>query len=182
MNKILKIITEEIQSFVEGSYDAQGVADIAYEKFHMYRNNADVDTLARMQQQEEKPYGYVGRKHVAVYLNPRNLNNFDVNVRAISDKDGNLYVSQKNGDFVHGEMGRAIGLIDNSMSLYEEDIDFLLLHRVGKTNYFGFSDTTNRIYSENELSSHILDLLRLVKNKNPQFEFIPLYYQNIGKG
>jgi len=178
MINVIKIIKEEIQSFSEGSYDAQGVADKAYEKFHIYPDDANVKTLDYMQKQQEEPYGYADWNKIPVYLNPRNLSNFDADVRAISDKEGNLYVLQKNAGMMHGTLGHDIGLVENSLYMYRDDADFLLLHRVGLTNTFGFSDTTIRVYNINKIaSSHVLELLNIVRRKHPQYEFTPEYYQ-----
>jgi len=96
---IIGIIKEEIQSFAEGSYDAQGVADKAYEKFHIYPDDKNIKTLGGMQKQIEEPYGYVER--VPVFENPKSLANFDADVRAIGVESGDLFVMQKNVNIIH---------------------------------------------------------------------------------
>ena len=177
MKSIIEIINEEIRSFDEGSYNAQGVADKFSEKFHIYPDDANVKTLDYMQRKKEKPFGYA--KGTPVYKNPENLNNFDADVRALSDKYGNLYVAQSNTNIIHGDIADDIVLIPASTRIYDND-DFLLLHRVGFTRTFGFSDTTETRYkSYKTLAPHILELLDTVKKHNPQYKFIPEYYENI---
>lgn len=178
MGDIIKIIAEEIQSFVEGSYDAQGVADKAYEKFHIYGNDANTKAMAGMQQDIEEPVANYGGSDI--YLNPKSLNNFDPNVRAISDDKGDLYVVQKSVGILHGEMGRALELIDNNLRIYDVPDKFLLLQRVKDTNKFGFGDTSyGSYYRSNNYKIKMNELLNKVKQVNPQFEYIPEYYSGI---
>ena len=128
--------------------------------------------------EKEKPIGYA--INTPVFLNPKNLKNFDENVRAILDKKGNLYVAL-NDDFInHGHVGNAFGF----KNIYHSSEHFLL-HRVGKTNTFGLSDSEdwNLVNDDNnpneEQIQKIKKAFEFAKIKNPQYNFIMKYYEKI---
>lgn len=159
----------------------EGVADVYAEKnFGIPQPHAEFEKKYKEYKQgkEEQPFGYV--KGSAVYKNPKSLKNFDNNVRAIADADGNLYVALLDLYFAHGIMGVSIGIANNTQSIYNNYDKYLLLHRYENTNKFGFSDTTAEIFingNEEELFL-IKDTLERTKLKNPQYDFYMNYYQD----
>ena len=164
------LLQKENKNFTEG------VADRYAEKqFNIQDPNAQQDIQAKgeIQKNKEKPYGYVD--NIAIYRNPQSLNNFDDNVRAIADAEGNLYVAQKNGYFYHGKMAYKIGLEDDWGEIYKKMEDYLLLNRVANTNSFGLGDT-NTEFAETHYDS-VSEILNAVKQKNPQFKFCDDYYE-----
>jgi hypothetical protein len=171
MNKLFNIIREEVQLFLEGSFTGQGVADKFYQNhFHVSTNKPDLKAMAGML---GNPYGYVIIKNdrIPVFKNPKSLEYFGGNVRAISDYDGNIYVAQRDSDFNHGELGFGIKLHKNPQMIYTLPNEFLLLLRQGLTNSFVLSDV-----SENKLEDNpeiVLDMIDAVRHRNPQFRFIP---------
>ena len=124
----------------------------------------------------EQPVAYV--KRIGIYKNPKSLTNFDSNVRAITDSQGNLYVAIENGDFVHGEMGFKLGFIN----IYDNLDRYTTLNRIENSNSFGLSDSeieymSSTIDKENYFSGKLL--LEKVKKRNPQFDFYLKYYESI---
>jgi len=114
-----------------------------------------------------------------IYKNPKSLYEFGSKVRAIADKQGNLYVAKDDGQFFHGTMGRALGFGE----IYDDKRieKYPLLQRIGSTNDFGLSDTTNS-YIQNERINprKVLNILKLTKNKNPQYGFYLEFFLNVG--
>ena len=126
--------------------------------------------------EEDKPFGYVngigftGKFSTPVYKNPKSLNNFEPNVRAIVDIDGNLYVAKEDNPFSHYEMNKEIGLTD-FLYIYDNP-NFLLLNRIEETNDFGFSSSGyRRIEGKSNIDKIIIDILKKTKKKNSNFDF-----------
>jgi len=109
-------------------------------------------------------YGYI-------YKNPTSLKGFDVDVRAIGMPNGDLYVAQRDGDFIHTDMELAlekkIGYLDN----------YLEFHRAGDSNSFGASDTLLYRIDNHDISTY--EVLKALENKHPQFSFSLDYYQDL---
>jgi len=115
-----------------------------------------------------------------IVKNPSSLNEFDSNVRAIADRNGNLYVAMNDGFFNHGDIADALilkkqivcPLYDYTLDkrkdreeggIYSRQKEFLILNRCIDSNIFIQSDST---VWEGEYSERII---RRVKEKNPQF-------------
>jgi tRNA nucleotidyltransferase/poly(A) polymerase len=143
------------------------------------------DFKAHKQTQLEKPVAYVvdtERKGIPIYKNPKSLDNFDADVRAIGDPNGDLYVAGKNSWFVHGGMSEALGMFDNNYALYsEENLNrFSLLHRVGNTSSFGLGDAQVEILNdENANDGSIMANLRRIKSKSPQYKYYLDFYKDV---
>jgi len=122
----------------------------------------------------------VGKYKTPIILNPRSLDGFDAGVRALADKEGNLYVALKQKYFNHGTMANALidakvidtvrynegaDKISEVAGVYNDQKNFFLLERFDDEWTFIQSDTFEweGIYSE-----RILDNL---KHKNPQFKY-----------
>jgi hypothetical protein len=129
----------------------------------------------------------VGKYHTPIIKNPKSLEGFDPEVRAISDSDGNLYVSYKRKYFNHGELANALvkaGIIDTFIynvdakverelkGVYEDQNRFLLFDRIEDEDIFVPSDTFEWEGVETE------KLLNAVKKKNPQFQFDIRYFDD----
>ena len=71
----------------------------------------------------------------AIFKNPKSLKNFERDVRAVSDNQGNLYVAQIDGDFVHHGFSNVIGGNANN------SVNFMTWMRLGNTNKFAYSDS-----------------------------------------
>ena len=165
----------------------EGVGSKYAVKFGIPDTNADVKAMADVQTELETPYGYItgkddkgNRFKIPVFKNPKSLTNFDKNARAIGDAEGNLYVAQENGWFNHGSMAFSLRLARTNMDIYDNDEDFVLLHRNGESNGFGLSDSTAdyaaRNYDNLENTKYIL---RALKEKNPQYDFYKIYFGSI---
>ena len=119
--------------------------------------------------------GYVD--NVNIYKNPKNLDNFENNVRAILDKRGDLYVAQEDGDFIHGDIAKSLGMTNNKYGIYDKKDSVVLLNRVGNKNSFALSDTFINFYEDNKNS--IDTILTNGKKTNPQYDFISDAFYNL---
>jgi len=109
-----------------------------------------------------------------VYLNPVSLKNFEKDVRAVSDLQGNLYVAQLDGNFVHAGFNNVIkGDANNNTK-------FITWVRLGNTNRFAYSDSfmeyVQKAKVHEEIKNDIQQRLSVLTAKHPQFEFIPKFY------
>jgi hypothetical protein len=169
---------------------ADGVADKYAEKnFNIPDPNKSMQqqSLTGLQQEPQDDKGeFVGNtggySKTNVYANPKTLNDFDGNVRAVTDKNGNLYVAQLNRTFYHEHLAITVNksktkyansLPEDTYGSYDEEV---LLHRVGKTNMFGISDSYETFASM--YPEIVQDLLKKAGNKNPQFEFYSILFNN----
>jgi hypothetical protein len=157
---------------------SESLADrYAERQFNISDPNKEQDVQAKgaLQKDLEKPYGYAGNMayngrdvsnaRIAVYKNPLSLENFDANVRAIGCISGNLYVAQKNGMLMHGQMGEYINL-DSSGVIYSGK--YLLLNRDELTNDFVLSDTSEEDYPK--YWEHFNNIIKNIETKNPRYK------------
>lgn len=162
----------------------EGVADKYAEKFGIPNEDNIFNTLYNSANQKniEKPvgvsYGKLNRfadekSSIEIYKNPKSLNNFDANVRAISDINGNLYVTIFDGEINHGNIATAIGI--DEYDLYDAQDEYVLLHRINKTNSFGLSDMSEEAY-EGNYKEEVINILENVKMHNPQYEYFTSFY------
>jgi tRNA nucleotidyltransferase/poly(A) polymerase len=159
--------------------EQEGVADkYAEREFNIPDPNAEknVQAMSAMQKEIEKPIGFA--KSIPVYLNPKSLINFDANVRAVSDINGNLYVAQKNGDISHAHIGLLFKL-PSVMDIYSSKLNYLLMHRIGVSNSFGMGDSTDRLLVSMHDDSRAIELANAVMKKNPQYDIYLDYYEDV---
>ena len=139
-------IIREVRLFTQSFYDEQrqydeSIADrYAEKRFNIPDSGEEFNTewnreLKTMQRKAEngklvgvvKGYnsGSNDNRPSNIYMNPLTLENFEPDVRAITDVQGNLYVAQLNGDFIHTSIANAINLTE-----------FLPWSRAGRSNQF----------------------------------------------
>jgi hypothetical protein len=107
---------------------------------------------------------------VPVYKNPRNLRYFDTEVRAIGDPQGNIYVAQRRGIFVHGEMAVSLGFYKDDMDAYKNPGQYLLMQRIEKEEAFGVNDTSSdRIQGSEKNYREIVIMMKKAKAVNPHY-------------
>jgi hypothetical protein len=152
---------------------AEGVGDKYLEnKFGFEPEFADFEKKYTQQQMPDEPIAYI--TDIPIYKNPKSLDLFDANVRAIADKEGDLYVALHDGNFYHGMMAHAIGLAHDPNSIYKSLKNIMLLHRVGKTNSFGMSDTNIREIWRYE--PNYIEIMNKMKSINPAYKIHLRYY------
>jgi hypothetical protein len=140
---------------MEGSYDAQGVADKAYERF-LFPKDTENDIALKAMKSEEGETRVGSVKKTNIDLNPKSLEGFGPNLRAIGDLKGNLYVPQKDGNFIHEDIAEAL-----KFDIYDDKVIRLL--RLGKTKIF--------IAISNFGKERILKILESLQHRNPQYQF-----------
>jgi len=178
-----KIISEEAKKlFSQKFYEEQveeGTGDVYAEKhFGIPDVNPQWEKRADQSQYDSSMGEMVGYTyhtfndvHVPIFRNPKSLLKFEPEVRAVSDVDGNIYVAQKNDDFVHGAFTKVM-----RNDPYNTSVN-ITWHRVENSNIFGISDTfTARAHNYKEEVGKRLDLLR---EKHPTLRFVPDFYLHI---
>ena len=76
-------------------------------------------------------------------------------------------MAQKNGMFMHGQMGEYIGL-DSSGAIYSGK--YLLLNRDGNTNNFILSDTAEEDYPK--YYEHFNNMIKNIETKNSNYKIL----------
>ena len=105
-----------------------------------------------------------------VYLNPASLKNFEKDIRAVSDLQGNLYVAQIDGNFVHAGFNSVIkGDANNNGK-------FITWVRLGNTNRFAYSDSFMAYAQQPKYREDIENRLNTLAGKHQHIEFIPKFY------
>lgn len=161
----------------------EGVGDkYAKRMFNIPDIDTDFEKEYKRHIEKEEPFGYSksfsnNKQGVAIYKNPKTLNNFDEEVRAIVDKDGNIYVAIKDGMFDHGMIAYGIGFAKDRIGIYKDLDNYILLCRIYNKNIFGLSDSSDsyaNISSDNR--ENIQKILHKAKLKNPQYSFYDKFY------
>jgi len=182
----------EIINFIKNNTISEGVADRYAEKeFGIPDEFSVFNSDEKIKDVNEKPIGIMvdarGYK-VPVYKNPKNLNKFDKEVRAISDINGDLYVSLYDKDLIHDKIAAKIGVPPGDIYYWDwmpaDELRYLTLVRVGDTNRFGLSvSMDNVIYKgTTDVKNRLEYLLKIVKQKNPQFEFTKSLVYKLSEG
>ena len=179
-------VDDTISNNALNAYFEEGVADKYAEKaFNIPDPNAQQDITAKgeLQKDIEKPVAKVD--NTPVYKNPKSLENFGYNVRAIADYKGDLYIAQEDGSFNHGKMGNILfpeaGEWKISIGgVYENLNKYALLQRIADSNDFGLSDTSNDYVQKDEDQRESGEKILLkTKQKNPQYNFHNEYYDDV---
>lgn len=192
-NMVSKVPDATSENFnLQESLEQEGVGDkYAEKKFGIPDPDDEFEKDYKLHNllMSEKPVAYVKnydnvnniRENVGIYKNPQSLSNFDQSTRAIADVYGNIYVAQKNGNFIHGEMAVALKFAVTDDSFYDNLDRFLLLNRVGNTNTFGLSDTTSSYVNADESDRRIvmLKIFKKLIQKNSQFRYYDRYFLDI---
>ena len=143
------------------------------------RQNIESDTDPVAYVEYEDPIIFHKYHRCPIYKNPKSLEGFDFFVRAIGDEKGNIYVAQYDGDFVHGDMGDALGFSTSKDEIYNKMNKYSLLNRVKKENAFGLSDSSyEELY---EPDNKISELLNSLSKKNSQFKYYSMFYHEVKK-
>jgi|AntAceMinimDraft_16_1070373.scaffolds.fasta_scaffold36280_4 hypothetical protein len=120
-----------------------------------------------------------------VFKNPRSIKRMGESLRAISDKEGNLYVVDDNGEWlIHGRIRDWLEdkkfIKPCTMNIAEDGVRW---QRLDDTDDFYLAES----YSEMDVMNYKLIFKKLtekVKQKNPQYNFILQsivdYYINLG--
>jgi hypothetical protein len=188
-----------------GHVVADGVADKAAEKlFNIPDPNTAMNrqaTSAMGQQQAKTPspsdpkgtlVGFIedrfsspigGNKKIPgtnIYLNPKSLDEFEADVKAVSNDVGDMFVSQADADIYHSDIVNAVdkqdvyrGYIGNAY----DGQDTITWHRINKSDDFGFSVSYLDFNKNPENHAQRDKLMQIVKQKNPRYNFLPFYWR-----
>ncbi len=156
----------------------EGVAD-EYAKKRFNIENPDEDFEYNYQNYIAKipPVEYVAddynkEKLTAIYKNPKNLRNFEPNVRAIGTLGGDLYVAQRDSSFYHRSMGEQLKLVEDGEKIYDLNDKFVFCYRLRNKPAFAIGISTEYFNDDSEENVKITEnILKNIKRKNPQFNF-----------
>jgi hypothetical protein len=117
---------------------------------------------------EDSPVAFIKDDNdivISIFKNPKNLDNIGKSVRAMGDKDGNLYIAQYPGEFNHGDMANTLvdkGFIDTekythtSEGIYDDPSNFILLIRM-MANIFVTSNSYEQVFNSEGLLQKLRD-------------------------
>lgn len=107
-----------------------------------------------------------------VFMNPRNLENFDDDVKAISDINGNVFICDRKKMFYHDAIKKIVNKYKNEhnnsvANIISNNPNFIEWYRIANTNKFGLAGSYYNYRFKNEK----LYQDNLNKNKNLEFIF-----------
>lgn len=181
---ISHIVKEEIDRFIEGVGDKylarKGIRPDEEDEFNKYYDlkhkkdvNKDLGEFGGLiyNQYSDKPES-------KVFINPKKLDSFDDSVRAITDEEGNLFIGQKDGNYYHRGISKAVNKNTKYYIANPYDaLDYITWHRIGSTNDFGYS-ISYQDFAENDNNNDIVNnMIDAANKKNPQFNFLNKYWE-----
>lgn len=159
----------------------EGVGDkYAEKKFFMKDPGKEFNFDYEIYLQKMKPVAYIKskgkvEKDIAIFKNPKSLNMFESNVRAIGTRDGDLFVAQGDYYFYHQNMGAALGF-GRVSQIYHMTDNLVFLYRDEASNSFHIGEVTNLFNKKNKKNSKTTEsILRAVKRKNSKYDFYNSY-------
>ena len=179
------IIREEIEEFNQDLLNVEGVGDKYAEKqFNIPDPSKTMNSkaIANMDNIDPPMGKLIGRVvNSPVFLNPHTLKDFEPEVRALSDKNNNLFVAQANGYFAHYELGVIIKKAGFNIgkSAYDDTVNITWL-RIKNSNIFGFADSMESYVEDNTI--HYEDAIKRtneLQSKHNEFKFVPKVYWKV---
>ena len=123
-----------------------------------------------------------GQEPVDIYKNPKMIKRMPAGLRAISDKDGNLYVMDYGGfrTFIHSDLAdwlKENGYIKHSGDdLYDQLDKYITWQRHEATNEFRLGESMKWAIEKSKDPSKAREgaakIFKKVQKRNPQFKFI----------
>lgn len=174
------------QHLLDKKVTQEGVADKYAERaFGIPDPTASQDWRARQAMQPKSTMGeYVGdiidddfynyddddagpttKKLGRVFANPKTLQDFQPNVRAISDDKGNLFVAEVDGNFYHSQMEEAV-----DRTKYYAD-RYMQWYRIGSGNSFRVSSSYGSSFDIPLGEDRERQFVEQVRKKHPQYKF-----------
>jgi len=167
----------------EGGFQMEGVGDKYAEKRfgipdeeRQFKNKGvpDADMGEKIVEIWASSFGGEEENHGWIYKNPKTLKGFDANVRAVATENGDLYVAQKDGYFIHADLELSL---EKKIGFLDEVVE---LHRAGSSDTFGASDTLLMRMEFN--GSDPYQFFKTLEKKHPQYKFSSDYYQDLREG
>ena len=180
--------TNKVQGLSEDSgVVVDGVADKYAEKeFNIPNPNKTMNSkaIANMDKIDPPMGKLIGRVvDSPVFLNPHTLKDFEPEIRALSDKNNNLFVAQANGYFAHYELGVIIQRAGFNIGkgAYDDAVNITWL-RVKNSNIFGFADSMESYFEDNTINyENVVRRTNELQSEHKEFKFIPKVYWEIKK-
>jgi hypothetical protein len=111
-------------------------------------------------------------------MNPKDLRDFDEDVKAVSNKDGDLFVAQFDMAFYHSDITNAVSK-NYGQPVYNayDESENITWHRIGKGLEFGWSISYKKFGYKAENRQYVAKMMQAVMKKNPNYRFIPQYWE-----
>jgi len=190
---IRSIILEELKALIEGTGDVYaankwGIEDKGTEFEKKYQQHL------KTQKKDDINGELVGTIRMGkynqsnIYKNPKDLRNFEPEVRAVSDRDGNIFVAQLDGPFYHQSIANGIEVEDDWMEDAYSRLHNITWHRIGSTNGFcysisfkNFADDNREFMDDDKPSPALRVRYEKLKSKNPTLTFEDKYCGDLGQ-
>jgi hypothetical protein len=174
--KLIYSTKEEDETVLDLDGIDEGVGDVyAEKKFGIPDSNKEFEKKFNTQKAEANGLQYGNIKGTPIYKNPKSLDGFEEDIRAIGDIDGNIYVAVGNGSFIHSEMAVALRFTRDSNEFYNKMNQYLLLVRIDNGDEFGLSSSSDDNIQGGENSEKYKKsgeyIIRKLKQRNPQYGF-----------
>lgn len=196
---IRTIILEEIKALIEGTGDVYaankwGITDPGKEFEDQWQRQQKTDQRDDINGELVGSIQYTRgsgpnarNTKCNIYKNPKDLKNFEPEVRAVSDYDGNLYVAQLDGPFYHSGIAQGIEGENSVYDAYDRDYN-ITWHRIGSTNklcysisFKAFADS-HRDFLDNDLIEPALRVrFEKLRKVNPTLTFEEKYCGDLGQ-
>lgn len=114
-------------------------------------------------------------KPITLYKNPKSIDRFEKWVKGILDDEGNLYIEDVKGDWLHTDMAirlKQLSAIHFHGNFFNNKDNFLSIYRIDNTNNFGLSNSNKK----NRKSTEIIEK---ANQRNPHFRFFAKYYDDV---
>lgn len=160
-----------------GIPDPEDEFEKEYQRYQKTQTQKDIngELMGQIQSPFEKNYGNV-------YKNPISLENFEPEVRAISDELGNVYVAQLDFPGYHDLIAKAVKEFSGSPYDSWQNMTW---HRIGDSNMFGMSISFIEYYkaqlADPEKKRKMFNRIKLINKNNPTLVFMPFYWDYLQK-
>ena len=123
-----------------------------------------------------------GENYGNIYKNPKSLENFEPDVRAVSDDQGNLYIAQLDYPGYHQNI---TDNMDVNIGSPYDSWDNITWHRIGDSNMFGLSISFMEFYKKQmekeSTKQEMFQRIKKVNDKNPNLVMMPFYWDYLTK-
>lgn len=110
---------------------------------------------------------------LGIYKNPKRIDGFDKDVKAFLDSEGNMYIEDYQGDWLHKDMAEELrrkGIINYVGNFYENN--FVPLIRLGRTNNLAYTEGSKK-------NMESLQIIKKAQKKMPQYKFFTKHYEDV---
>ncbi len=102
------------------------------------------------------------------FVNPKSLNDFEPSVRAVSDREGNLFVADKDEMFFHDNL---MSTVRKNKKYAIPETRYIQWYRFHNSNTFDTSNSFENFFGVDFTYGLLMQYIYALINKNPQFKY-----------